>query len=373
MRHYNNYMPVEIISGKDCVKNFEKYKKLGNKCFIVTGKNVSRCCEVINHLTAVLDKQDIEYEIFKDVENNPSVETVIKAAALAINFGAEFIIGAGGGSPMDAAKAIALVCANNVTAEDIFTNKYENKPLPLILIGTTAGTGSEVTAAAVLTTVSNGTLIKKTLKTSNSYADYALCDPQYTCSLPAKVTVSTALDSISHAIEAYFSKKGGQFARVYAIEALQTVMPALDAFITDNNNDEQVREKLLYGSIMAGMAINNGGTSFPHTLGYVLTTMHNIPHGVACAIFIGEFLKRVDKVESVNEVIKAAGEKSIDDFSNKLRKWASICCDIPELTEKELQVFCDIGIQMPNIENSIILHVTRNDCEEIYKNVCGLK
>jgi alcohol dehydrogenase len=123
---------------------------------------------------------------------------------------------------------------------------------------------------------------------------------------------------------------------------------------------------------MAGMAINNGGTAFPHTLGYALTTTHNLPHGVACAIFIGEFLKRADKFECVNEVINAAGEKSIEEFGNKLRQWAELCCSIPKLTREELENFCDIGIRMPNIGNSVILNITREDCEEIYKNVCGL-
>ena len=139
----NTYMPVEVISGKDCVKTFNRYNTLGKKCAIITGKNMYKKCPVIDDLKEALTKNGVGYLLICEAENNPSPANVFAMAKKTVKFGAEFIIGVGGGSSMDAAKAAALVITNpEVTEETLFAFEFKNKPMPSIMIGTTAGTGS---------------------------------------------------------------------------------------------------------------------------------------------------------------------------------------------------------------------------------------
>lgn len=368
MTNINTYMPVEIISGKDCVKNFSRYNLLGNKCAIITGKNMYKKCPVIDDLKVALLKNNVEYILICEAENNPTPKNVFSMAAKAIEFGAEFIIGVGGGSSMDAAKAAALVITNSGVSEDnIFKYKFENKPLPSIMIGTTAGTGSEVMPSAVLTIPGKKYTIKKGLKTRDSYAVFALCDPQYTYTLPESYTVSTALDSVCHAIEAMYSKNANEFTTMYAHSALNCVMNSLKEFNETSVITSKMRDDFYYGSIMAGMALNNGGTSCAHSLGYLLTTMHDIPHGFACAAFIGEFLKRCGQLYDISKTLSSLGFETVSDFTVFVKELNRKYSNIPTLTEEQISEYAEEGILL-NVNNNH-LNITLEDCKEFYRNI----
>ncbi|MCD7774834.1 MAG: iron-containing alcohol dehydrogenase, partial [Clostridiales bacterium] len=203
---------------------------------------------------------------------------------------ADFIIGIGGGSPLDASKAAAIYASNpKMKPLEIYTRTDTNAPLPLVLVGTTAGTGSEVTGVAVLTDSENG--MKRSISGKDCYAKTAFCDYGYTMSVPYDFTVSTALDALAHTVESYFSKVSNSMSELYAEKALPLLWENLKKLDKNKNTpDETMREELYIGSIYAGLALNITGTCFPHTMGYVLTEDFNIPHGKACTAFMTDYL-----------------------------------------------------------------------------------
>lgn len=369
MLSISTYMPVEIISGKNCVLTFDRFGVLGKRCTVITGHNMHNRCGAVTDIETALRKNSIEYQVLCEADNNPTPENVISLAAKASSFGSDFIVGAGGGSSMDAAKAAALIASNpGVTPDTVFTYDYKNKPLPSVMVGTTAGTGSEVMASAVLTVPGKIHPIKKSLKTRDTYAVFALCDPQYTYTLPESYTVSTALDSICHALESMYSKKANAFTPVYAQSAMKTVMPALLEYTETKQITSEMRDALYYGSVMAGMALNNGGTSCAHSLGYLLTTMHGIPHGFACAAFIGEFLKRNARIMNICDTLSSLEVSSEEEFSSRVGKMLHEYALLPKLDETQIAGYAAEGYGMQSVNNNR-LDLSEEDCAEMYRSV----
>lgn len=361
---YSVYAPTEIISGVGCVSSFGKFSLFGTKCAIITGKNMYKHNSALTDTISALEKENIDYFVITEAENNPSVKSIFDFTSRINSFSAEFIIGIGGGSSMDTAKAVAIVAANsNLSEENVFSVSSDASALPVILIGTTAGTGSEVMPSAVLT-IPGDIPIKKSVKTKNSYAKVALCDYTYTASMPAHITVSTALDSVCHAIEAIYSKRGGEWSKIYGHAALRKVFPSLLKFVNENEDTAEIRDNLYFGSILAGLAINDGGTSFPHSMGYMLTTMHDTAHGYACAVFIDQFLERVSEICNVSETLSACGMSSVEEFSNNIRKIISFYYQKPILSSDQAKDYSDLAMKM-NVNNNF-LNLSHDDCVEIY-------
>lgn len=296
--HFNFIMPAEFLSGKGIIKNSESiFKSLGKRCLIVTGKSSAEKCGALGDVTDTLKKAGIEYSVFNKVTENPLTSTCCEGGKTAREFGADFVIGIGGGSPLDAAKAICVYASNeHIVNDGIYTEEIKNAPLPLVLVGTTAGTGSEVSGVSVLTR-ENGR--KQSISGKSFYADYVFADPTYTYCVPAHITVSTALDAFAHAVESYFSKKHDFLSRKFSCLALSEIVPVLfklkDA---DFTLSEDERDTLYFASLYAGFALNKGGTCFPHGMGYALTEDYSVPHGMACAVFIPAFLKEAKKGDS---------------------------------------------------------------------------
>ena len=286
------YMPVKCIWGENSVaENSAALKTLGNKCLILTGKSGAIKSGALDDAKSALEKENITYEIFDEIGENPLISVCHKAGIAAREANADFLLGIGGGSVLDAAKAIAIYASNpELSPIDIYKREYSNAPLPVALIGTTAGTGSEVTAVAVLTNDETG--IKKSISGPDCYAAVSFCDPKYTYSLPYKSTVSTALDAFAHAIEGYFTPKGKGVLKLFAEKCIPELYICLKALSQSDTVAEELRKPLYYSSIYAGLVINTCGTAFPHPLGYVLTENYGIPHGTACAAFFAPFIDR---------------------------------------------------------------------------------
>ena len=197
MKHY---MPTRILTGTGILqKHKEVFPSLGKRCYIITSKSSGRLSGALDDLTAILDEYSIEYDIYDQISQNPTVVSCIEAGRKACEFKADFIVGVGGGSVLDASKTAAVVAANpELTEELIYRQAWDNKPVPLILIGTTAGTGSEVTYVSVMT---NKDGIKKSIHNDDLYAKYAFGDPGYTISMPEHVRISTAIDALAHLLE----------------------------------------------------------------------------------------------------------------------------------------------------------------------------
>ena len=288
----DSFMPARIVSGRGAVsRSTAVFASFGTRCLIVTGGASAVKSGALNDCTAALQKAGVEYELFSGIEPNPQTKTCFAAGERARAFGAEFIVGIGGGSPMDAAKAVAIYAADpSLKENDIYARKVPAPALPVVLIGTTAGTGSEVTGVSVLTRSDTGR--KKSISGPDCYAAVSFCDYAYTKSAPYAVTLSTALDAFAHAAESYVAASANELSVLYASRALTLIRPCLFTLGKETLPDDAMREALYTASLYAGLAINISGTCFPHTVGYYLTENYGVPHGLACIAFLPRLLRR---------------------------------------------------------------------------------
>ena len=287
------WMPTKIFYGKGCVRENNGYfSSLGKKCLIVTGKSSAKRSGALDDVRCALETNHISYEVFDEVEQNPLLSTCARAGKRAREMGADFLIGIGGGSPLDAVKSAAVFAANDFSDQmEIYRQPYPRKPLPFVLVGTTAGTGSEVTQYSVLTV--DGTDgkpgRKKTVKPL--FADACFGDYSYTQSLSEQFTIATALDAFCHCIESYFSTKADTLSELYAREGAKLLLDVFLDLPKDGAFTPKQREKLYAASIYGGLAIAKTGTCYCHAMGYFLSEEYGIPHGTACAVFLPSFLK----------------------------------------------------------------------------------
>lgn len=289
-------LPTAVFFGREALaKNAGILQKAGKRAFLVTGRHGAAASGALDDVKAVLTAAHIPFSHFDGVTENPPLLVCHEAGRQAAAFGADFVVGIGGGSPMDAAKAVAAFAVDPALApEDIYDPaKRRHTALPLYMIPTTAGTGSEVNPYSVLT-LPDGRR-KKTFKAADTWPRAAFVDPRYTDSLPRGTTISTALDAFAHAMESYLSPKSTVFSENAALFAAGELFDVLSQDPTVF--DAEMRERLSAAATAAGAAISVTGTGFPHPLGYSLTLLDGVPHGRACAAFAGDYLTYNEKTE----------------------------------------------------------------------------
>jgi len=283
---FNFYMPTKIHFGQNKIKKVGKIvKPYGKKAFIVTGKTSARKLGFLKTLEEALKEEKIDAIFFEKVEPNPSVETVEKGAYSFKKEKCDFIVALGGGSPIDAAKAIGILVSNSLPLTQYFgKDKVEKSIPPLIAIPTTAGTGSEVTPYAVITESHT----KKIITSSKIFPKEAILDPVLTFSLSSTLTSDTGIDALSHAIESYVSKKASPLSETVALQAVKLIGEYLPKVI-ESPCDIEARSQMMYASLLAGIAISQTGTTLLHSMGYRLTSDFNVPHGRANGILLPSF------------------------------------------------------------------------------------
>lgn len=346
---FSFYMPVNILGGNFVLKNNKAvFSELGKKCLIVTGNSSAKKSGALDDLMEIFKELNIEYKIFDEITENPLTSTCCKGGKIAREMGADFIVGIGGGSPLDASKAVCVYATNpHIVNDGIYTDVVKSKPLPLAVIGTTAGTGSEVSGVAVLTR-ENGR--KQSVSGKNYYAKYAFADAKYTYSVPYYTTVSTALDALAHAIESAFSPRADFLTQQFALISVKIIYPILEKLSKNEclpSTDD--RDALYYASLYAGFALNKGGTGFPHGMGYALTEDYNVPHGLACAVFIPAYLRECAK----------ANPSLCKMFFNAMET-------TPEKLESIIKQFCDFNFTIP--QEKIDEYETRWEHLKNFKN-----
>lgn len=286
----NSFMPVKLVIGPGCVRSSAKeLAKLGKVCLIVTGKTSARISGALQDVTETLEGNGQSWVLYDKIGQNPRLTDCMAAAEQAIAAGADFVLGIGGGSALDAAKCIAVLAANpGMTQAQLYAFDWANAPVKIVAVGTTAGTGSEVTKVSVITTPDGR---KKSFHHEAIFPALSLGDPTYTMSLSPMVTRATAVDVLAHCAESFFSRSANHLSRCYAVEGIRLLLPVFRAMAETGfeNLDYETREKLYCASIYGGLAINITGTCFPHTMGYLLTESFGIPHGTACAVFQKDF------------------------------------------------------------------------------------
>jgi len=286
----NSFMPVKLITGTGCVRaSAKELSSMGKLCLIVTGKTSAKVSGAFRDVTDTLEDNGQKWVLFDEIGQNPKLTDCMAAAERAIAAEADFVLGIGGGSALDAAKCIAVLAANpGITQAQLYAFDWANRPLKIVAVGTTAGTGSEVTKVSVITTPDGR---KKSFHNEEIFPALSLGDPKYTMSLPPMVTRATAVDVLAHCAESFFSRSANHISRIFAVEGIRLLLPIFRAMTEKgcDNLDYDTREKLYCASIYGGLAINVTGTCFPHTMGYLLTEAFGIPHGTACAVFQRDF------------------------------------------------------------------------------------
>ena len=312
----NLYMPTKVFSEHHCVSNHrDEFKMLGKKAMIVTGKHSSRNNGSLDDVISALEANEGQYVIFDKVEENPSIETVMEARKLGLQEKVDYVIGVGGGSPIDAAKAIALMLGNPQCDESILYENTMRRYLPVVAVPTTAGTGTEVTPYSILTIHVNRT--KKSIS-HRIYPVLALVDYKYLKTQSESVLINTATDALAHLVESYLNTKANDLNKMYSEKGLQLFGEIKDRL---KNPDDEVYMKLSNMAMIAGMAIAHTGTSLPHGLSYMLTYELGIPHGKACGVYLGKYMEMYGKNDSkaVEKVLNMLGMVSVEEFNGYIK------------------------------------------------------
>lgn len=280
---FNYNLPVNIIFGRGKVNELGKRSiKYGNKALVVTGKNSSKKSGLLDKSIKLLEKEGIETIIFDKVTKNPLISTVEEGATIIKSEKCDMVVAIGGGSIMDAAKAIAFIAVNEGNIKDyMYGEKESDKALPIILVPTTSGTGSEGNCYSVLTDETNND--KKSLRTPAIYAKESIVDPELMITMPKKVKSAVIFDAAAHAMEAAVSKKRNPLSDMYSLYAMKLISDNAENAVNDENIDYDIWEKITLGSTLAGMAIGCSSCALPHALEHPASGLKDIVHGEGLA------------------------------------------------------------------------------------------
>jgi alcohol dehydrogenase class IV len=245
---------------------------------IVIDKNLAKT-GLQERIAKILVSEGIKFTVYDKVEPEPPIELADDGVKVAAKNKCDIVIGIGGGSAMDVAKAIAVLATNKGSAVDYLgLNKVPKQGLPKIMIPTTAGTGSEVTFTAVF--VRKNLKKKEGMNSPYLYPELALLDPELTLSLPPAPTAQTGLDALCHAIESYTSINASPVSEMFSLEAIMLIAENLRTCVHDGKNIA-AREKMLLGSLYAGIGLANAGVTAVHSLSYPLGGKYGVGHGLA--------------------------------------------------------------------------------------------
>jgi alcohol dehydrogenase class IV len=298
-------VPRTIAAGEGALGYLKQVE--GNRALIVTGKTV-RKMGFANKVINYLKEAGIESEVF-EVEPEPSVETVIKGAEVARNYGPDLIVGLGGGSNIDAAKAIWVLYERpDLEAGSInpFIKLGLRKKARLIGIPTTSGSGSEASRPTVITSPAEER--KMELANKELVPDIAIVDPELPRTMPRKLVAETGFDALTHAVEAYVAPVGNDFSDALAIKTIQLVFKYLRRSY-GNPEDNEAKMKMHIAATMGGMALTNSEVGMIHALGHVTGGLLKVPHGRAMTIILPYSIEYNAKVamQKYAEIAKAVG------------------------------------------------------------------
>lgn len=357
-------------------------KKMGNKAFIVTGRHVA-VSDMMKQLTALLDENGIGCVIFDGITGEPTDTMIENGVEMLKSSGCDFIIGIGGGSPLDSAKAIAAMTVNEGSIADYNGKEITGEILPLAAIPTTAGTGSEATKFTVITDSEKG--IKMLLKGDVLVPKLAIVDSSFTVGAPKSVTSATGLDALTHAVEAYTSRKAFSMTDTLAVSAVKGIMKYLPIAYREPDNS-LAREQMSIAALEAGICINNSSVTIVHGMSRPIGALFHVPHGMSNAMLLKECLSfavsgayekfanlgRETGVASNSDSDETAAEKFIDSLQ-------SICdvCEIPTLEQygidrdeyySKISKMATDAVASGSPANTV-KEVTVDDCIEIYKKL----
>jgi alcohol dehydrogenase class IV len=258
----------------------ELARAFGQRALVVTGRSTDRSATLV----AALEHNGIECAVFS-VDGEPAVDVVRSGATEARERRCELVIGIGGGSAIDAGKAIAALAANSGDPLDYLEvigkgNALKTPPLPFLAVPTTAGTGAEVTRNAVIGSAEHG--VKASMRSPMMLPEIAVVDPELTLDVPPDITASTGLDALTQLIEPYVSVRANAMTDLFCLEGMRLVAKALPA-VHRNGRDREAREAMSFAALLGGLALSNAGLGVVHGFAAPIGGMFNAPHGAVCA------------------------------------------------------------------------------------------
>lgn len=294
MNNFKLYVPTKIYWGRNIL--FESLKKeqniiKGNVLVVSTGRSLTRLGyldELIKILRDFASVNDVF--LYSNISANPRLSEINKAVELAQNKKVDIIIGFGGGSSIDAAKVVAASVGMAVSPQQLFENAItpDENTLPIIAIPTTAGTGSELSKAAIVT--DDVAIVKGGIRGERLYPQVAIVDSIYTESIPLNITMETGFDVLAHAMESYVSKASNEITKMLSREVISIVGTYLPLLKLDLNNIE-ARKKMSYASMLMGINLGNASTALPHRLQYPLGAHTDKSHGLCLAMMYPSWIK----------------------------------------------------------------------------------
>jgi alcohol dehydrogenase len=261
---------------------------IGKKALIVSGAHGASASGALEDCLEVLEGLGIGYCHYPGIRENPELESIIYGKTVMLGEGCDCVIGIGGGSPMDAAKAISIAAANGLKREDLYRVELFKQAYPIVAIPTTAGTGSELTQYSVLTDSECGR--KAGWGHELAFPKVAFIDPRYTISMGREVTINTGLDALSHLLEGLYSTK--REALIYPLihTGMGDILQHLPLAAAEPTN-MTARAALARASLYGGISIAQAGTTLQHSIGYPLTSTFGIPHGLANGIVMQQIME----------------------------------------------------------------------------------
>lgn len=318
------YLPTKIYSERNCVQaHGDELAALGSHALIVTGKSSSKTNGSLDDVIAALEKNSVKYTVFDKVEENPSVETVMAARDMGLECGADFVIGIGGGSPLDAAKAAAFMIKNSGKSWEFMYETANASALPVAAVPTTCGTGSEVTGVAVLTRHDLHTKVSMKHKV---FPAIALIDGKYLMTAPRKIIMNTAVDALSHLIESGVNTLADTYSDMSVFAGLREWADCRPYIDGSEALNETAAQKLMNASALAGVSIAQTGTAIPHSLSYMLTYEAGIPHGAAVGAFQSKYLKYADR-DRQKAILSTIGFADTDELGGYIASLAPVSAD----------------------------------------------
>lgn len=330
-------MPNKIISGSGALEQAQPlFGKLGRRALIVTGPVMIRL-KNIDKLTAILERANVAYSIYPCVGGEPTDTMIDQGLTQYKADGCDFMIALGGGTPMDAMKAIGILLANGGKLSSYMGKEITGTLPAMVAIPTTAGTGSEATRFTIITDTEQD--VKMLLKGDALMPDLAIIDPQFTITASPSITAATGLDALTHAIEAYTSRKAQPLTDVLALSAVKRIFKNLPLAFHEGTN-VAAREEMSLASLEAGIAFNNASVTIVHGMSRPIGALFHVPHGISNAMLLKECLAfaldgAYDRFAALAEAIGVAvpGASDAENARAFLNAVAGICneCQIPTL------------------------------------------
>lgn len=383
MKQFNYFQPTEIRFGRGRLAEVgQAVARYGERCLLVTVATDSAPVfgELFGRVKQRLDEAGVAVEHFDGVVPNPTTDCITAGAEVAQAFDADVVLGVGGGSSMDTAKAIAVEATHPGTAWD-YRWCSETQPtedtLPVIAVTTTSGTGSQFTQVAVLTNPEKND--KSAIYNNNVYAKIGIVDPELMVTVPTHVTASTGFDVFAHSFESYLHPNASPYTDMMALEAIRIVIRNLPKAV-QGGTDLGARESMAWADCLAGLCIANAGVTLPHGIGMTIGGYEpHVMHGEALAVTYPEFTRytypyAIDKFATLGRIFdpslegesddKAAEKacEALDAFMQDIGMWLSF--ESLKVPEGDLATIADHSLDLPDYKNNPRI-ATRDDVHEI--------